>query len=195
MLQGTWIVSKNGRVVNEGEKVLVYQWENGCVTYLTKGANGEDIDVDLPADEVKSLGDVYKWLGWDSTFTCHECERQEEPSQWTTGQHLKALKECHRCNFWLEKIRRKNRQVIVDQDWNSYGISDEPSHKEWQRNHSFYGYGGRRFEFKPLSSPNGEPVETIVSHNVWFGGMVPERFRDRLSQTHEIIPNGDRLGW
>jgi hypothetical protein len=29
----------------------------------------------------------------------------------------------------------------------------------------------------------------IVSHNVWFGGKVPERFRDRLPQTHTLIPN------
>jgi len=187
---GSWVVSLNGRCVPKGEKVQVYTWEDGALTYeaLNAARNGY-VPVDFSRADIQSVGDVYKFLGHETTFTCKECGREEEPSQWSHGAHLKRIEECMHCNVWLDRIRRQDTDPnVIDQDWNLYGIGKEPSlnekgHVKGER--AGLGYGGRRFVFQPV---NDLEAKCLVSHNVWFGGKVPERFRNRLLQTHELVP-------
>jgi hypothetical protein len=194
--KGTWITSLNGRCAAKGEKVHVYKWENGAITYEALNAAQDGyLTVEFSRNDIQSIGDVYKWLGHETTYTCKECGREEEPSQYTTGEHLKRLAECFHCNLWLDKIRRQGeggkQSVIVDQDWNCYGIGKEPGEQELNAEHrSFLDYGGRLFRFRSMIDGWwGEKGELFQSHNVWFGGVVPERFRDRLPQTHVLVPN------
>jgi hypothetical protein len=44
------------------------------------------------------------------------------------------------------------------------------------------GFGGHRFEFQPL---DGGAV--LVSTNMWFGGVIPPAFRERIPDTHKMI--------
>lgn len=44
------------------------------------------------------------------------------------------------------------------------------------------GFGGYRFEFQPL---DGGPL--LVSTNMWFGGVIPPAFRERIPDTHTML--------
>src|SRR4051812_46198010 len=63
-LKGTWITSLDGRCAAKGEKVHVYAWENGTITYeaLNAARNGY-LTVEFSKEDIQSVGDVYKHLG------------------------------------------------------------------------------------------------------------------------------------
>lgn len=44
------------------------------------------------------------------------------------------------------------------------------------------GFGGHRFRFTPLSESGRE----VVSNDMWFGGVIPPAWRERIPDTHEM---------
>lgn len=195
MKQGFSDTSLNGRVVSKGETARFYWWENDRMTYIALAPSHKEwLQVDLPI-EIGTPGDVHHWLGHEDTYVCKECGHREKTTGWLHSPKLVQLEECFYCNLWLEKIRGlavgKSRGVrVIDQDWNCYSFGEEPSEQKLRRDKSLLGYGGARFEFVGIVDNHWiTKGEKVVSHNVWYGGVVPERFRDRLPQTHKLIPN------
>jgi hypothetical protein len=88
--------------------------------------------------------------------------------------------ECFECAFWGLKAAR-GCDLVID-GW-TYGIGAEPSDEARRRNaqHGLYGMGGRRFDIEFISGPYTGQVFT--THNLWCGGEIPGRLRDRLPNT------------
>jgi len=78
--------------------------------------------------------------------------------------------ECFNDAFWLEKIKDKDIITIIDGE--SYYIDDEKS------NSSFRGFSGQKFIIKYIDGDKKDKV--IVTTNLWYNGVIPEKFRDKL---------------
>lgn len=86
---------------------------------------------------------------------------------------------CFNCNFWLEKIRWREREdprAVVTSTFKHYRIGPDMSPND----RSFGGFGGRRFV---VTFHDGREVTTT---NLWHQGTVPEHFRDRLQPNAEL---------
>lgn len=95
-------------------------------------------------------------------YTCIVCEQE------TTEHHLEyiAAQRCSSCAFWLMRIALANPRTF-QANGNSYFIGYETDYPK--------GFGGRRWHIEFIDGR--APVET---DSLWHGGVVPERFRDRL---------------
>jgi hypothetical protein len=126
----------------------------------------------------------------DHDDRCQECGRWIEYGCSLGFERAKApLAYCWTCKFWLDRVdelagaqenalrgmRPDTGRPFVAQSFNYYGIgsSKTPS----QHN----GFGGSWWVVKFLD--DGHEIETC---DLWSGGMVPERFRDRLPVTAEL---------
>lgn len=142
----------------------------------------------IPAPpEIKCWGDVAHMMGED-TVSCKECKQRGELSNWAES-YQKVLKErelCFDCNLWAEKIEEieHGKTFYITDKFDCYSLGPEPSEASWKRNKGGLGFGGSRFEFEL----HADREHHIVSHNVWYGGVVPEHFRDRLKVNCTIIP-------
>lgn len=107
-------------------------------------------------------GECGKWIEYGSTAG-FEFERRPLPFCW-------------HCKFWLDRITPTSRSrvgraaveaLITEGGYYSIGTAKTPS--------SHNGHGGHWFT---VTFNDGRIVETC---DLWFGGEIPERFRDRLS--------------
>lgn len=91
---------------------------------------------------------------------------------------------CFSCYHWTEALARINKpgQLRIDGTCYSYNVK-QPIVKI-DGNGAGYGHGGRRFCIRLKS---GETVET---NNLWCGGRVPARFKDRFpdNASFERVP-------
>ena len=99
---------------------------------------------------------------------CRECGRAEH-GEWLDEGQTKARQLCFHCLFWHEKIDRRDDPIVARIDGSHYVIGDERQGKG-----QFSGFGGRRFA---ITFHDGR---TIITHNLWSQGDIPERFRSRL---------------
>lgn len=124
---------------------------------------------------------------------CVECGKPIS-YRWLNKADLLKHHECFQCNIWLDRIRgvkprvgRPQREVFVAM-WTQWGTTEAVP--------VFYGIGTATTP----SSHNGfggswYDVDFLDGHHVrtcdlWFGGEVPERFRDRLPVTASIRTKG-----
>lgn len=69
---------------------------------------------------------------------------------------------CHTCNNWIERL------AILKQDKGNTLLANGHYYTiEPDTDRGFKGFGGAEFVFE-------KDGKTIVSHNVWYGGKVPE---------------------
>ena len=92
------------------------------------------------------------------------------------GVRMKEAKECFNCAFWEIRATKTNPVVI---DHYVYSIGTEP--KPGRRNSDFLGMAGRRFDIEFFDG------RRVTTHNLWGGGLIPERFRDRIPNTARFI--------
>lgn len=79
--------------------------------------------------------------------------------------------------YWSEHIADYGpNSVIVDNT--HYWIGEEPKPGE---SRSFLGHAGREFKIR---FNDGREVTT---HNLWYQGPIPTRFRDRLQNNAEFV--------
>lgn len=113
------------------------------------------------------------------------------------GKELLEKRLCWNCNFWLEradnldteinrvaaKLQRKTftpgkpptRSVIIEGF--TYSIGPEPETIVGVRAcPQVLGFGGREFRIKFFGVNSPEAGQVVVTHNLWAGGKVPERF-------------------
>lgn len=133
-----------------------------------------------PADAMRSK--------LDHDDRCEECGRWIEYGYFNLRPPARF---CWLCQLWLERVdelggardgsalrgmRRSTGRPFVSQDFAYYGIG--PTVAPSPHN----GFGGSWFTVEFL---NGATVETC---DLWLGGTVPERFRDRLPMTATLRP-------
>lgn len=81
---------------------------------------------------------------------------------------------CFSCSLWFDRIEacKENRVMIVNHQM--YSIIDE------NEKGSFRGFGVARFHFMKYGID-------YVSTNVWFGGNIPQHFRERIPNNAIIV--------
>ena len=71
---------------------------------------------------------------------------------------------CFSCAFWLEKIALTNENTVIV-NGERYTIGEE------NPDLYFKGFGGAEFNIEFFDG------RKVVSHNMWYQGKIPERFR------------------
>jgi hypothetical protein len=96
--------------------------------------------------------------------TCREKKRMDE------------IRECWDCAFWECVVSDHNELVI---DYHTYSVGPEPRPDERK---SFLGMSGRRFDIEFLDGRG-----RFTTHNLWSGGEIPAKFRDRIPNTARFV--------
>ena len=131
-------------------------------------------------DHIKCWGDVAHLMGQE-TIVCKECGQRGELENRYDKDKLKENSLCSKCWFWTEKYLAA-RERFIDNKWQLYTTGPEPTEEQWKKHKAGLGFGGARYEFELHSDQSH-----VVSHNVWYGGEVPEHFRDRFPVNCTII--------
>jgi len=139
----------------------------------------------VPDGTKKCWGDVARAMGKE-VVDCKECGLPGE-LDWSPPypELMKQKQVCFGCLIWVEKLEaiERGEQYYITNKWDCYSFGPEPAEQSWKNHKGGLGYGGARFEFEMH-----EDQERRISHNVWYGGTVPEHFRSRLPINCTIIP-------
>ena len=96
------------------------------------------------------------------------------------GERMQKTGECFECDFWGQRCKSPQELVI---DNYCYSIGSEPKPGERR---SFLGMGGRRFDIEFFDG------RKVTTHNLWAGGLIPERFRARIPNTAKFAGGASR---
>lgn len=109
---------------------------------------------------------------------CVECGNLVETCYQEPEQMIER-NMCFSCNLWTNRIQSANRSnvMIVEGCMYTLGSGDTDAA-------GFKGFGGAEFEFRRLTTLSNA---TIKSKNVWFGGEIPNRFKERIPDNAIII--------
>jgi hypothetical protein len=101
---------------------------------------------------------------------CKECGDEINLDNWMPEFKAKLISRelCHRCDYWVDRIPKRSSQIVVNGEVFQLD-NNKPSTK------SSAGHGGREFIFKRDGSD-----EIERSTNLWFNGVVPNRFKLRI---------------
>jgi len=90
-------------------------------------------------------------------------------------QMMAKRKICFECAFWIHKIENplQHREIINGEHYVFKPVQEEKPY--------FQGYGGHEF----YAIHNDGTI--VTSNNVWYQGVIPERFRKRLPNTAKFI--------
>lgn len=91
-----------------------------------------------------------------------------------TRERLLRERLCFTCAHWLDAAAKPPE--VVTGDWGIYGIGRSGVGPASAR-----GFGGRRFTVRFFDG------RTVTTDNLWSGGTIPERFRDRFTPNAEVI--------
>lgn len=103
---------------------------------------------------------------------CNECgtPRYDEYMD-SVKKEIQTRQLCFFCNFWTNIFYDKENHVFID--GRCYQIlPDEPSNHRW-----YSGFGGQEFS---IEFPDGR---TVITHNLWHQGTIPDHFKDRFPNT------------
>lgn len=106
--------------------------------------------------------------------TCVECGMLDDPDSYVGGERLRKRSLCLSCALWTDRATKAATNpgtVVVDGTFYGY----DPAHPIRGGNPSLLGHSGRRFTFLML-----ETGRTVTTNNLWCGGTIPDRFRDRI---------------
>lgn len=101
---------------------------------------------------------------------CRICGKEFDKEKY--GENYKDIcsSECFNDAFWLEKIEYSDELLIINGE--CYHVGDEKSTS------SFRGFCGNNFIIKYIDGINKD--KTIFTTNLWYNGVIPEKFRDML---------------
>lgn len=109
---------------------------------------------------------------------CKECrEWRDLPFDEADAAKLIALGLCYNCEFWhkLEILKDDPNSVRVKGKHYWIGLEDDPSPPRWR------GMGGRRVVIRFHDG------REVVSTNLWYQGVIPERWVERLPDNTEFV--------
>lgn len=138
---------------------------------LWKTIGGERVKVS-DGPYTKTAADVMREALADHDDRCEECGRWIEYGFFVGFERSNApLPYCWDCQFWVKRLVHDPRRVFVDQ---SHGYCTIGGAAAPSKHNGFAG------AWWTITFDDGRVVETC---DLWFGGEVPERFRDRLIPT------------
>ena len=98
---------------------------------------------------------------------------------------MKQTGECFSCASWEIRLSAPNPDRLIINGW-VYSVGQEPSEDRLRSNRvSMLGMAGRRFDIELADG------RRFTTHNLWSGGEVPARYRDRLPDTAKFV-GGER---
>ncbi len=110
---------------------------------------------------------------------CKECGKREDKDRVKSeAEKLEKHQLCFKCNFWREKVTKKDKPRVTRINGNHYAIGQE-EYSSWAE---FRGFGGRKFV---ILFNDGRKVETT---NLWHQGTIPEHFKERLPDNAKFEP-------
>lgn len=118
-------------------------------------------------------------------FNCSWCKEKVESVSYSApyGPRMESEKLCFSCVHWDIESSRKNdtRRIIID--GYCYGVGDkEPTRDAKDRvSGEMWGFGGRRFDIELFTG------QRFTTHNLWGGGQIPERFRERMPDNARFL--------
>jgi len=117
----------------------------------------------------------------ESLFNCLWCGESVQSTSYSApyGPRMEAEKLCFGCVHWdIESSWTDFRRIIID--GYCYGVGDkEPSGGRIQG--EMWGFGGRRFDIELFTG------QRFTTHNLWGGGQIPERFREKLPDNARFL--------
>ena len=113
-------------------------------------------------------------------YKCKICGKTEESSHWINGKEMLEKEHCFECNYWLslhedDITNRKDHKYVITNGVH-YVIEPEDS------TDFFRGFGGAKVKIKFFDGTE------VLSTNLWYQGVIPERFRD-------IMPDNGTIEW
>lgn len=109
---------------------------------------------------------------------CPGCDATNFPISYSgaEGKRMAETGECFICAFWELKAL-ENHDIVIDN--RLYGIGPEPGPNT---NRSHLGMSGRRFDIEFFNTG-----KRYTTHNLWSGGEIPEKYRDRIPNTARFV--------
>ena len=110
-------------------------------------------------------------------YRCVKCGAPVDANRYRCSEEMTQKCLCFDCNFWTEHVQRdrnENKDVFVVANGKHYIIDESP-------NPYFKGYGGAKWTIR---FNDGRVVKT---DNLWFQGLIPELFRDKLPDNAVLI--------
>jgi hypothetical protein len=159
----TYVLEKDGhtaRIISEDESKIRFRDHNYCVMTGAYNSLEELLKSADMRPSCSCCGNIY-------ITTFHEPVRSE----------MLKRNMCHGCNLWtnrIDEIKGKGNVMIAGGYYYTV-YPDAP-------NAYFKGHGGREFKFEILATGT-----TIISHNVWSGGRIPEHMKHLLSDNAKIL--------
>jgi hypothetical protein len=111
--------------------------------------------------------------------TCSICRNNYDPEQFDKKSPLVQIMTergiCFQCAFWSDKIENPdpNREIINGEHYTFHPFQKNPLY--------FQGHGGRIFYILHNDK------SLLRSNNVWFQGIIPDRFKEKLPNTAKLI--------
>lgn len=106
-------------------------------------------------------------------MNCVICGKEIEKSKFSNK--VLCSSECFHIDYWNGKVEIKDDPRSVRVNGEQYYISDENSKS------TFRGFGGAKFKIKFFDG------REIVSTNLWYNGVIPEEFKNKLPDNAEFI--------
>lgn len=96
----------------------------------------------------------------EELFTCKTCGQ-------VASKNYNHLREdnCIFCSIWLDMLDKNDDGTLITEDYQRYQILPDIPES------AFKGFGGRKFT---ITNINGSQITT---HNLWYQGYIPQRFR------------------
>lgn len=110
--------------------------------------------------------------------SCPLCGKPDSYATYSgeVGQRMKITSECFNCAFW--EIRAdEGCPTVIDHCVYTPGTRTTGDYR---------GMAGRRFDIRYF---DGREIATV---DLWSGGVIPERWRERLPNTAEFINGAKR---
>ena len=118
----------------------------------------------------------------ESLFNCSWCNEPVQSTSYSApyGPRMESEKLCFSCVHWDIEAGRTDdyRRIVIDAY--CYGVGEKEPPKNGRSN-GMWGFGGRRFDIELFTG------ERFTTHNLWGGGQIPERFRDRMPDNARFL--------
>lgn len=126
----------------------------------------------------------------DSVFSgaasapCKICEASDFHGNYASdiGERMKRDGICFTCAFWEMRAEAGCPTVIDNCVYSPGNNTNENSRAD------FRGCAGRRFDIEYLD--DGQKITTF---DLWVGGVVPERWRERIPNTAKFLSGAERV--
>lgn len=121
----------------------------------------------------------------NQVFNCSWCSEPVQSTSYSApyGPRMEAEKLCFICVHWdIESNRTDDYRRIIINGY-CYGVGEkEPSRNSKGRiQGEMWGFGGRRFDIELFTG------QRFTTHNLWGGGQIPERFRDKMPDNARFL--------